>query len=290
VEQLRHKAKNMKEWNESYYFNFYDPDKDIGGFTRIGFKPNIKEGVGYLFLFYKKEILAFNKKIEVSEVPEKIKTGPLEFFPGWKIVFSGKMTDGKIRDIDLNLTYSEINREFSYIECVDREKFEMAKVVCEDHYEQIGFMKGEIRIDSEKYNISGFSERDHSWGERDWNAPKLWIYVTAHFDKDLGINFAKMRIKEREIDVGFVMKKGKNIPVKRVSADTVSEGNTQKSFEYKVYDIKGDCYTLRGKVLKRVQIPYRREDRVSILNENLSVFECKNKRGFGIAEYLVRIR
>lgn len=292
MEELRHKPGDVEEWNESYYFNFYDPRQDIGGFTRIGFKPNKREGIGYFFLFYKDEILAFHNQIEVFEVPEKIRIGNLAFFPEWHIAFSGSMgvmDENTARDVTVTLEYSPIHEEFSYLECVDEEELEIAKVVCDNHYEQIGVVTGDITVDSELYSISGFSERDHSWGERDWNAPDLWVYMTAHFDKNFGINVAKMLIRNRVIDVGFIMKNGENIPVEKVVMRTVSEGNMQKRFKYEIWTHEGS-YSVTGKVLKRVQIPYKKGDKISILNENLSQFACENKKGFGIAEYLVKVQ
>lgn len=291
MEKLRHEAGDEEEWNESYYFNFYDPQKDIGGFTRIGYKPNKREGIGYFFLFYKDEILLFHQQTEVSEVPERIGLGPLEFRPEWNVLFSGGMTvQGTVKDVTVNLEYSPVNREFSYLECVDEEEAKIAKAVCEDHYEQIGLIKGTVKVDSNLYTISGLSERDHSWGERDWNAPELWVYVTAHFGADFGINIAKMRINDSEIDVGFVMEKGENVPVEKVSIKTVGEGTAQKTFEYTLDDCKGNQYLLTGKVLRRVQIPYQKDEKTSILNENLSEFVCGNRKGFGIAEYLIRVK
>ena len=38
------------EWNESYYFVFYNKEHNLGGMTRLGFKPNKKEGMTFLFL------------------------------------------------------------------------------------------------------------------------------------------------------------------------------------------------------------------------------------------------
>lgn len=147
MEQLRHPVGKVKEWNESYYFNFYDHVQDIGGFTRIGFKPNREKGTGYLFLLI-------------------------------------------------------------------------------DHH---------------------------------------------------------------EINTGFIMRRGENVPVKKVSAHTVSEKNIQKEFEYEIKGTRGDYCLLTGSVLKTVQIPYQRKSKTSILNENLSQFACNKKKGFGITEYLVKI-
>ncbi len=287
MEKLYHRKGSTEEWNESYYFNFYDPSEEVGGFTRIGFKPNKGEGVGYLFLFYRKEILSFHHRIEVSEVPEHIRVGPLEFIPEWVVTFHDTMVtrEGVRKEVDLKLEYTPVNEEFSYLKCIDEKQFRIVKVVGEDHYEQIGRVKGVVTVDSERCEISGLSERDHSWGERDWNAPKLWVYITAHFGEDFSINIAKMIIDGHEIDSGFIMRDGKNIPVRKVSH---TDGLEQ--FAYTVWDADWSEYVLKGEILERVQIPYKKGDKVSILNENLSQFTCGGRKGFGITEYLVRVQ
>lgn len=287
-----HETGTAEEWNESYYFNFFDPQENIAGFTRIGFKPNRKEGMGFLFLFFKGKILAYHQKIEISHGFGNLKIGSLEFHPGWTITFSGKMAmdDGRMRDVSLSLEYSEISEALSYLECVTEEESELGRAVGEDHYEQIGIVKGRVRVDSESYAISGFSERDHSWGERDWNAPDLWIYVTAHFSLDFGLNIAKVLINNKEIDAGFIMTKGRIIPVVKILAGSNSDDSTQERHEYTIWDKKGSCYVLAGEVIQRVQIPFTKNDKISILSENFSQFHCEGRRGFGIIEHLVKLR
>ena len=35
-----HPVEGDTAWSESYYFNCYDPDADVGFFTRVGVRPN----------------------------------------------------------------------------------------------------------------------------------------------------------------------------------------------------------------------------------------------------------
>ncbi|KYK31907.1 MAG: hypothetical protein HXS48_03960 [Theionarchaea archaeon] len=76
--------------------------------------------------------------------------------------------------------------------------------------------------------------------------------------------------------------------MKRVSS-AISEETIQKQFEFKIQDVEENCYVLTGEVLKTAQIPYKKGNNLSILNENLSHFRCEDKEGFGITEYLVKI-
>ncbi|MFA5313124.1 MAG: hypothetical protein WC375_07415, partial [Methanomassiliicoccales archaeon] len=45
-----HEAGEQKDWNESFYFNFYDRGNDLTGFMRIGLVPNKKEKTVFCFL------------------------------------------------------------------------------------------------------------------------------------------------------------------------------------------------------------------------------------------------
>ncbi len=47
----RHPTGPGELWNESYYFNFYDINTQIGGFTRIGLRKNLKESNVWCLLF-----------------------------------------------------------------------------------------------------------------------------------------------------------------------------------------------------------------------------------------------
>ena len=37
---LQHPVEGDAAWSESYYFNAYDPDADVGFYSRIGIRPN----------------------------------------------------------------------------------------------------------------------------------------------------------------------------------------------------------------------------------------------------------
>ena len=36
---LQHPVEGDSAWSESYYFNAYDPDEDIGFYSRVGIRP-----------------------------------------------------------------------------------------------------------------------------------------------------------------------------------------------------------------------------------------------------------
>ena len=52
LEPITHKSdSNNLEWNESYYLAFFSKEDNLGGVSRIGYKPNKKEGMTFFFSF-----------------------------------------------------------------------------------------------------------------------------------------------------------------------------------------------------------------------------------------------
>ena len=50
MEPITHSIKSdHPEWNESYYLAFFNKEFNIGGVSRIGFKPNKQEGMSFFF-------------------------------------------------------------------------------------------------------------------------------------------------------------------------------------------------------------------------------------------------
>lgn len=84
-------------WNESYYFNFSDQNRRIGGFTRIGMVPNQKSAVGILFLFLEDgSILMLHQSEPIEASRDDVAVGGLRYerlrpLWEWRIRFSGSM-------------------------------------------------------------------------------------------------------------------------------------------------------------------------------------------------------
>jgi hypothetical protein len=49
--EFHHQPNSERLWNESYYFNFFDSNKEIAGWTRIGKMPNQNSVIGVFFLY-----------------------------------------------------------------------------------------------------------------------------------------------------------------------------------------------------------------------------------------------
>ena len=55
--------------------------------------------------------------------------------------------------------------------------------VSSEHYEQVMRVSGSIKIGNREISFAGSGHRDHSWGLRDWAAPRLWTWLTCQFGR-----------------------------------------------------------------------------------------------------------
>ena len=149
-------------------------------------------------------------------------------------------------------------------------KEKISQSVASEHLEQFGKATGELKIDENNYIISGLGERDHSWGTRDWNAPKMWIWLTCQFSEETALNVTKLTVSEGEVDAGFIHIGGENNPIMKTTIDTkYNQDGSPNSFKMELFDKKGEVYKVDAKIIKNVKLPFTSGDgkKQSIMHE-----------------------
>ena len=74
-----------------------------------------------------------------------------------------------------------------------------------NHYEQSGTARGTLTLDGKATEISGFGQRDHSWGVRDMRAPANWRWLSCQFGDDLCFNATQVDVLGMRVQGGFVL-------------------------------------------------------------------------------------
>jgi len=296
---ILHEPNEEKGWSESFYFNFYDKEKDIYAFMRIGITPNQKKN-NMLCFISTPDIIAgkrgegriYHKGLEAQGLMfEKI-----EPEKRWKMKFNGDMkvvlcNSLEYVDVNLDLEFNAINKIFDYRECVSGQKEEISQQVASEHLEQFGRVTGKIQALGKIYEIDGLGERDHSWGVRNWNAPKMRIWLTGQFSEDLAFNVTKLVMEEGEVDAGFLHVDGEDHPITSAKIDTqYGDDGAPKLFNMEITDKEGNVRNISANVLKNIVLPFLGEDKrsISMMHETLAVYDMDGKKGYGIAEYLIK--
>lgn len=293
-----HEKKDHVEWNESFYFSFYDKTNDICAFMRIGLKPN--KPLKNMFCFFMLPDGSYiglkdDDKYDGDVLSAKNLTfTKIQSEKKWNLRFDGKLLDftsKKTVDVSFNFDFESLNNIFDYRDCVSGFKEKISQSVASEHLEQFGKATGDLNIGEKKYIISGLGERDHSWGIRDWNAPKMWIWLTCQFSENIALNVTKLVVSEGEVDAGFVHIEGENLPIMKAKINTdYNQDGSPNSFNMELTDKKGDLHKVSAKIIKNVKLPFTSGDgkKQSIMHETLTEYEMNGKIGYGIAEYLIR--
>lgn len=292
-----HQKSGEQDWSESFYFNFYDRENSLCAFMRIGLKPDRDDKSMFCFLMLPDGTVAGINAHEPCN-PE-LNAGSLKFCQAepekrWTLKYDGYMAflpEKRPVRVAFDLEFESQNRMFDYRECVSGHKEEISKSVASEHLEQFGKVSGKLAAGGKEYSIRGLGERDHSWGVRDWNAPKMWTWLTAEFSETKALNVTKLVVEQGVVDAGFIHKDGVNIPVMEAVIDTTfGPQGAPASLKMTLRDKKGIGYEVTAEVVRHVAVPFESPDgkALSIMYETLAKYSFEGSTGYGIAEYLVK--
>jgi hypothetical protein len=283
--------KNHKEWNESYYFNFYDKKNDLTAFMRIGNKINKNEKSMFFFLMSPHMVAGIKLETPCDDKPlniagldyEEIENGK------WKLKYDGSIfnplaevpTEFKVK---MDVIWEALNPVMDYVDCVDEKQTKMSSNVASEHYEQFGKAVGKIEINQESFEIEAMGERDLSRGVREWGSPKMWMWINSEFSHEEALNITKLSVDEGDIDAGYFYTDSVNEPLVKSDINLEFDNGIPSMFTMTLFDKKGTEYSVAGEVIRFGMIPV---DEKMILIETLSKYTWEGKEGYGIAEFLV---
>ncbi len=292
---------NELDWSESFYFSLYDRENDILSFMRIGIKPNRRMKELFCFFIMPDNSLVGKKGHEGYAIFPSFTAGGLTFTilkpeKLWRLGFNGELMriSGASKtpsSVAFDLAFETLNPVFDYRGCVSGEKEAISRTVASEHLEQFGKVTGILSMDGKEYRINGLGERDHSWGVRDWNAPKMWAWLNCQFNERCALNVTKLVMGSVEIDAGYYYDGSANRPIVRAKIDTTfAEDGSPDSLRMELTDKDGRRYSLDTEVLKKAVLPFQSPDgkTLSLLHETLGKYRMRDMMGYGIVEYLIR--
>ncbi|MBU2644989.1 hypothetical protein KKI24_09800 [bacterium] len=320
ADEYMHPLEAARNFNESMYFNIFDAsDKPLGGWFRIGNRPNegYAEMTCCLYLPDGSVGFAFDRpKISNNDA---LAAGGMRFqviepFKQLRVEYEGQVclmknphqmadpkqafTDNPLVDCRVDIEYTgvspmfggePVNDDGSPIEQKASEAF------ARGHYEQHIGGKGSFHVDGREYKISGYGLRDHSWGPRYWQN----IYWYRWLPMNFGPDFAMMVSIITQPDGtrrkgGMVLRDNEYVDVQDVTIDTVWDSNDfQKELVAHVKTAERE-YRVEGRVLSLIPLRNRRktsdgEGLVTRITEGMTEYRCDDRIGYGMSEYLDQI-
>lgn len=279
-------------FNESMYFNVYDPAADLGGFFRVGNRAN--EGHAemtvclYLpdgrvaFMFQRPEIEnndafdAAGLRFEVVEPYERLTVT----YVGKLLILEEPLDMAEPREAFTSNPYEPATVELTYSRVSDmiggesdqpeREGEEFAK----GHYEQLVAAEGRISVGDAEWEVRGHGLRDHSWGPRTWQAPFYYRWLTANFGDEFGFMGSRVARRDREgVRAGFVWEDGRVHYCDDFQIETGWEGDDKYH-----HDIAATLrstgsdrhWRVTGRVKNLIPLRNRRDGSVTRISEGLT--------------------
>jgi len=318
LEPLTHKPSTQTEWNESYYFIFYDKEKKVGGMSRVGFKPNKKEGMTFFFLFLPDgSVAAYHANDDASAYPKTIQVSNVQHdcledgkwyysFEGPMLIFDDPKNFAKVKEnpevisdlvgAKIDLEYSAFNETYEYSEHMTPDSLEIGKKTGDMHWEQIGKVTGSVKVGEETFEIEGcIGQRDHTHGIRDWTGIGNWFYFVIWFNENLALNPAAVVMEDGRIGSGgFIYKDGENIPletIRMLEHSYQDDGIFPISTKLELIDARGQKYILKAAPGEIIPVPFRGDSgNVSFLIQSFGSFQLDDiEGGYGSYEVLRRL-
>lgn len=317
-DDYNHPVEDSLVFNESRYFNIFDKNQALGGWFRIGNRPNqgyaevscciyLPSGeVGFIYSKAKQQeanlLSAAGLRFTIHEAFKRIDleyTGPIYILKRGEDMEDPKRAFSESPQVDCS-----VRIEFNSVapphggELLDDDgkPFDEGEgqQFARAHYDQHMRGQGTIQLGSDNYHIDGFGMRDHSWGPRIWQAIPWYRWFPIAFDESLGFCLIICQKPDGHLlHTGFVYD-GDDVLSHIDKIDLQShydKNNYPTGFTLKFKAENGRDYTLTGETVMRLPCRHLRKlddgsvDKTRIM-ESMTRFQCKGKTCYGMAEYL----
>jgi hypothetical protein len=307
-----HTPDEASNFNESMYFNVFDPSRQLGGFFRVGNRVNEGMAEVTVCLYLPDGRVAFTFGRPAIDNNERFDAGGLRFevvepFEDLRVTYDGKLTmlTDPLQMADPRKAFTENPRvacsaSLRYTKAAppyggepDEPTEKPEEQFAKAHYEQLVRAEGTITVGDEQWSVEGFGLRDHSWGPRYWQAPWYYRWLTANAGADFG--FMASRIAKRDgpgTRGGFVWDGGQlHLCGDCEITTTWTEGPDRyhEIVEVRLASRERE-WRARGRVLNLIPLRNRREGLVTRISEGMTEWTMADGRvGYGLSEYLDQI-
>jgi len=300
-------------FNESMYFNFFDPKKSIGGFVRIGNRANegraevtvtlyLQDG-RVLFTFKRAPIVhndafdAGGARFEVIEPTQRLRTlyeGSVLELAEPRLMTDPRKAFGESpkRRIRLDLVHDAVGPMYGSAGDSHEAERSADQQFAKAHYEQHMAVSGDLHLDDETIRIEGFGLRDHSWGPRYWQAIDGYEWLTMNFGPDLGAMVSVIRRADAGVRAGGVIVRDGVLEAIRdaeVSAEYEDDSLHHRSVTARIETASGEKHVITGVVKGFIPLRNRREGLVTHIGEGMTEWKWGDRTGFGLSEFLKQV-
>ena len=172
-------ASDDPNWQDRFYFNFIDPQKELAGLLGMGVFPNRNVFQGVLNIVTDEKLICRNYFRQLENDRHLIRSGSLQIDIREPLKKWDLKLDEPDLDVALELSFAARGKPYEF----DKISFEEGGIKAWEqcHYTQAGEYAGKLKVgDHSPTRLIGV--RDRSWGIRDMFNLDFWIWISANFE------------------------------------------------------------------------------------------------------------
>ena len=299
-------------FNESMYFNFFDPNRKVGGFVRLGNRANEGYAEATVTVFLPDGRVLFNFArpriesndafdagglcFEVVEPSDRLRTSyvgsAVELADPTEMANPRKaFTDNPQRHVTIDLLHTAVGPMYGSARDESEASESHERQFAKAHYEQHMHVTGSIDVAGTGFEIDGYGLRDHSWGPRYWQAISSYEWLTMNFGADFGAMVSIVRRDDGE-KAGGVIVRGDDIDfIERATIEPEYEANGiyHRALRVGVETRAGKKLEITGTVRSFIPLRNRRAGMTTHVGEGMTEWQCEGRTGYGLSELLRQV-
>jgi hypothetical protein len=215
-----HEVGSDPAWQESFYFNWADPERQSFTLARTGYRfhPRKTDGLaisvrkGELELYYGPADLDHEGDCRDEDPSRGMRAGDLvvtmlEPLRRWRLQIEGER--------GMDVIFEAHTPAFDY----SAHGAKLARTMTGSHFEQSGRVTGWTHFGEKRQKIDALGQRDKSWGVRDWENLEGWEWLAGQLGPDWSFNLMQTIEGGQRLDNGFVFRDGANHAIERARID-----------------------------------------------------------------------
>ena len=316
-----HPVEAAPNFNESRYYNFFDPGPHTGGWVRMGNRVNEGYAEMTVCLYLPDGRVAFMYGRPPIETNDAHDAGGLRFeviepFLEHRVSYDGKVVVlAEPRDMEdprtafannapvscsLELTHRRLGPVFGGEPEADEGEVlpdvPPEQSFAKGHTEQHMHVTGTITVGDEAFTLdAGTGLRDHSWGPRYWQS--LWWYrwLTINLGPDLGLGVTVIGTEAgSRVTHGFVFDRDRYgadrlVPLRTVEVSSDYDDHDYHRAVHLTAATEDASYEIEGAVWSSIPLRNRRHGQTTRIVEGMTTWRCGDLVGSGLSEYLDQI-
>ena len=316
-----HRPEAASNFNESRYYNWFDPGAGMGGWVRMGNRVNEGYAELTICLYLPDGRVGFMFKRPRISTNDAHDAGGLKFevvkpYEEHRVTYEGRvcilerpreMVDPRSAfqnnphiegTIDLTMTAVAVawGGEPEWEEGEQRPNIDPDKMFARGHTEQHMASTGTVTLGDERWDItSGLGLRDHSWGPRYWQ--NIWWYrwLTVNLGPDLGFACTISGTEDqRRFTNGFLYDTRRYgnkewVPIRNVELESDYDSEWFPTKNRARVQTDDHVYLVEGDVWSNIPLRNQRDGLMTRITEGMTRWRCEDLEGAGLSEYLDQI-